>query len=138
MGDARNMEARTLKDEKASDYYQGVATGKKLEAERGYGAMAVFGKKNPTKTKSKTKKRNPVGGSIGGLIIVAVAAGVVVYLVDKGSKFDPWSYDFDGDGIISVEELQMAVDDQDAGVISFDDLIDVLTLQRETNPEDGV
>ena len=85
-----------------------------------------------------------VGVSVVGTIVLVAAIG------KRNNKntgsFNPWSYDFNGDGMIGPDEALQAIDDNLAGRITTDQLNKVLTLTgdkellaaigvQETTPE---
>lgn len=54
--------------------------------------------------------------------------GVVLLLIKKKPPFDPWSYDFNGNGIIETSELLAAANDYDAGIITKNQMEQVRAL----------
>ncbi len=48
--------------------------------------------------------------------------------------FDPWSYDFNGDGIIDTNEMLAAVNDQAAGIITPEQVKQVIALWETAPP----
>ena len=62
---------------------------------------------------------NTVGKVIvGGLVIGGIIAGLVIAGKQTEAAFDPWSYDKDGDGYISMSEALAAVHDAVYGKIT--------------------
>ena len=60
------------------------------------------------------------------------ASLTAIYLIGRRIKeidqFDPWDYDLDGDGVISMDELEAAEQDWLAGVITRSQYLEVLAL----------
>ncbi len=48
--------------------------------------------------------------------------------------FDPWSYDFNGNGVIDTHEMLTAANDYYAGKITWDQLQQVIALWEATKP----